>query len=54
MCVRLTKAELHKNDLEGINAVVHLSSLFFQGDSPTWSEKGNSVANSSEDFSEVL
>ena len=26
----------------------------FQGDSPNWSEKGNSVANSSKDFSGVL
>ena len=26
----------------------------FQGDSPTWSENGNSVANSSEDFSAVF
>ena len=26
----------------------------FQGDSPNWSEKGNSVANSSKDFSWVL
>ena len=26
----------------------------FQGDSPTWSENDNSVANSSEDFSAVF
>ena len=26
----------------------------FQGDSPNWSEKGNSVANSSKDFSGVF
>ena len=27
LCARLTKAELHKNDLGGIRAAVHLSSL---------------------------
>ena len=30
------------------------SPALFQGDSPTWSENGNSVANSSEDFSAVF